>query len=483
MFYLSISLEDTFSDICEEATYKPLSASEFQAELDVQSSRVFVPPVNSLFRKLTGKSFKDYTAASRESSSDVRAYGASHRAGTANDCDLSACHRDKSPPVIKEPPVLKEEYRRPYGKPKMRLARVRPEITHFEGGSKASIKPMKVCVPPENAGGVRKQIGSMSAKSMRNLKRKCAEVKQDAKAWTFALTYGQEFPTADVSKDEFQRLQRWINKTYPEVGGFWKREPQKRGATHYHFLVFIEDDDEAKLIITDICYKWCEIANEIYGEDQHRKSLGVHLHATNCEQMRGKSFFSYLAKYLAKTSEGMPEGYILEKGRGWWGKVNVDAIPWAEKKVREIGMKEVSVLKAKQLERSAYNYRQSVANKSAERATSELSRDGRLVHSFDFHTQMLGRILKSLNLSPVELRKRQRFLIDPEKKFRKAKKLRREGEVTILTIHIAGVVAAWDRFLTDERDLDSRSRIFGDNWTPPVSAFPAEECEKLKAAA
>ena len=376
----------------------------------------------------------------------------------------TACHSDK-PPHLLNPKSRKERQIQ-------RRARRRTGFSHFKGGSKLEMNPMRVPIPPDNAGGKRKKISSMSPKAMRALKRKCAEVDKHAEAWTCALTYGENYPKADISKDQLQKLQRWVNRHFPDIGGFWKREPQKRGATHFHLLLFIDDEAKAKLAINAICVKWCEIANDSYGGDQFAKALKVHTHDSNCQKMVGKSFFSYLAKYLSKGSESMPDDYILECGRGWWGKVNEKAIPFVENVEEELDQKKVSLEKSKQVERACYKYRHHVANKAVERATSELSKNGRLSHSFNFHSQMIGRLLqKSFKESPRKARKRERKILDPEGRFKKARKLTRSGKIVITSVYVDEIKESLDRFIFDSVDLDARSNIFGDSWTPPVSLF------------
>ena len=379
------------------------------------------------------------------------------RAGTA-------CHSAIVPP-------LKKCWRR--------SARDRTELTSFIKGSKLGMKPMKLPITPDTVTSKRGKVTIMSTKSMRNLRRKCAEVRNDAVAWTFALTYGDKFPTAAISKKQFQTLQRWWNKNFPEVGAFQKREPQKRGATHYHLLCFIEDPETAKSVIRAISEKWCFIANSEYGQDQLEKCLKVHLHPSNCQKMKGKSFFSYLSKYLAKGSDAMPDGYVDQGGGNWWGYVNKSSIPWAEKVEEELE-KEIPVAKCKHVERTFYRYRQYQADLASQFATSDLmkhSADSLMGGTFIDHAEHFKPLIsKQLpSASPKQLRKATRSLLDPQKKFKRARKLPRQGAVDICTIHADSIRSAIQRLIDDSADLKARANIFGDAWTPAKSQFTRPE--------
>lgn len=60
-----------------------------------------------------------------------------------------------------------------------------------------------------------------------------------AEEWGFVtLTYGQEHPTPRAAKRDLDRWLKWLHRTYPAAAAFWKLEPQKRAAPHFHLLVW-----------------------------------------------------------------------------------------------------------------------------------------------------------------------------------------------------------------------------------------------------
>ena len=316
-------------------------------------------------------------------------------------------------------------------------------------------------------------------------------------AYTFALTYGEDYPDAKESKEELIRLQRWVCKNFPWLGAFWKREPQKRGATHYHILAFMgEDHEKAKDIAMRILLKWCDIANSKYDPDQYVKALKVHTFIdeenwgtdrdtkSNFQIMRGANFFNYLAKYIAKSQDSMPEGYDLEGGGRWWGYFNRKSIPWGKEFISNYDA--FTRKKNKQLERLIYRIRQSRANAACDNATSDLVKDNKSIWSFNGHAKQaevhLASALKArgIKLTSKALRKQVRKILDPQARWKKAKKLRREGSVTILG-NIEHIKDGINRFMTNHADHNARARIFGDAWEPKTENYEAmKKGQKIK---
>ena len=388
----------------------------------------------------------------------------------------TACHSAISPP----PP------RKRTCRPMKRRVRKSPEFEKFNGANFLQMKPQTQLIRPQKEPSKRGKIESMSHKSMVNLKRKCAQVISSHKAYTFCLSYGEQFPDARGSKDELVRLQRWVSNNFREYGMFWKREPQKRGATHYHILAFLGDDEEAaKEIGLKILIKWCEIANDKYGADQFAKALNVHTFIdeknwgtnadtkSNFQLMKGANFFNYLSKYISKSQDAMPEGYDLEGGGKWWGYFNKSSIPWAESTISNCD--DLDRKKSKMVERIVYRIRQSRANVASDRATSQLVSDCG-AWSFNGHSRLFESAIRERLISvgitptPKRIRKITRQFLDPQKRWRKAKKLRREGSVTLLG-NIDHISSSLCRFMNDTVDHSARSRIFGDSWSPPENQF------------
>lgn len=241
----------------------------------------------------------------------------------------------------------------------LKIQKTNVSIELWPKGSKIKIIPNKTVreknndlleskAPPTKRGN----ITALTWRSMSRLREFLAEVDRDAKAYTFCLTYPEAFPSAYTAKLHFKRLKIWINQNFRDKGMLWKREPQKRGATHFHLLAFLGDDeDKAREIAHDIMTRWCEITTGDYPLTEHKKQLQRHLYfnpeeaklvkegkwgnrpkQNNFSLMIGKSFYDYLGKYISKDSADMPEGYIDEGGGAWWNKINKNSIPMAEKR-------------------------------------------------------------------------------------------------------------------------------------------------------
>ena len=167
-----------------------------------------------------------------------------------------------------------------------------------------------------------------------------ARLHQDAQLRTCALTLPEIFPSADEVRARFKKLCRRWSKRWRHVPALWKREPQKRGAMHYHLLISVEglsaeeEEEFRKWLFTT----WCEINEgppEMYRvhfyQDEKRPWK------SNWQTLRSSRFQSYFSKYLGKM-EGC-EGVECQ-GR-WWGKINADRLPLADRELRQLGVREM----------------------------------------------------------------------------------------------------------------------------------------------
>jgi len=423
----SIGLNSTLSPEHLESSHKP-------------------PHISALDSLTNGKPSRKYSLI--QPSRDGR------KGKKTNDASPTACHSAITPHQIP----------RRYIQPRERV-RQSPAFTEYENSNYLQLMPTTQLEQGGRSESKRGDVTCMSSKSMRNMKRSLAKVRRDLQAFTFCLSYGETFPNAGDSKAEFIQWQRWLCRHFPEVGIYWKREPQKRGATHYHILAFMEGGEEqAKAIGQSMLVKWCEIANDQYGGEQFAKALKVHTHDSNFQRMKGDNFFNYLGKYISKTDGSMPDGYDLEGGGRWWGVINRKAIPYGEEV--ETSHDQLSRKEGKMLERICYRLRQDRASKACDLGTSELVRE-KVINSFNNESQRatveLARALPSMK--PQELRKLVRRNLDPKNRWKKARQLYREGSVTLLgnTEHIKESLSRW---INSDQDKEARSRIFSDDWEP-----------------
>jgi len=132
------------------------------------------------------------------------------------------------------------------------------------------------------------------------------------------LTYPHEHPEdPELCKNHLKALRKRLQRKYGDFAAFWRLGIQKRGAWHFHLLLFVGQSvgsiGELRRFISS---SWHEVTGKV--------SEG-HLHAgTRVEVVkRWKQATSYVERYMAK-SEEFPEG--LQTGR-IWGIWNEELLP------------------------------------------------------------------------------------------------------------------------------------------------------------
>lgn len=154
------------------------------------------------------------------------------------------------------------------------------------------------------------------------------------------LTYGQNWPDAKTAKKHLDNFKKRIARFAPEASGIWRLEFQKRGAPHFHFILF------------NMPYLPKDVLAEAWGEIVGREFWDtsgdlIKEPFTRIEALKTpRRAFYYLSKYVAK----LPEEAVLEDERSeddsgfntvpyftaeewigrFWGILNRDTLPFAE---------------------------------------------------------------------------------------------------------------------------------------------------------
>lgn len=125
------------------------------------------------------------------------------------------------------------------------------------------------------------------------------------------LTYPGVYPDDPAQwKKHLDNFRKAIRRQYPDAWGPWKLEPQRRGAPHFHLLVFgVKHIDKTWLSNT-----WYRIVGS--GDERHRRA-GTQV--ARIASWRG--VVSYAAKYMGKVLDWLPEAWQSGVGR-WWGMFN-----------------------------------------------------------------------------------------------------------------------------------------------------------------
>ena len=130
------------------------------------------------------------------------------------------------------------------------------------------------------------------------------------------LTYPGEWPgdPRRWKRDLVAWLAR-LKRRDPRVWAVWRLEPQRRGAPHYHLLVFGTDWlDKGWLSRT-----WFEVVGS--GDERHLRA------GTQVQLVQSwRRVMGYAAKYLAKDVDQLPEVWRQGVGR-WWGVHRRAAVP------------------------------------------------------------------------------------------------------------------------------------------------------------
>jgi hypothetical protein len=184
---------------------------------------------------------------------------------------------------------------------------VKPERTHVE--RKGSVRP----------GGDREAITAFTGKSKLALKRTFNKLNKAAtsRAQLVTLTYAENMQDAPRAKRHLKVLGDRMRRAYPAAGFIWKMECQKRGAIHFHLLVF----GIKYLPYEWVAQVWMEIVAQ--GAGLSIEQLNNQLNAgTQVKAARNLwEAKSYLEKYLGKTDQ---TGELDEPGR-WWGTHSLEA--------------------------------------------------------------------------------------------------------------------------------------------------------------
>jgi hypothetical protein len=215
-------------------------------------------------------------------------------------------------------------------------------LTIFEGGKLVILGKEKSEDQPENEhekkgkGEVprRGEVKDFSRKSRQRLQRKMATINEDETGGlpdfltlTYPGEYSQDWKRWKRDLDAFIKA---IVRKWPEVWGIWRLEFQKRGAPHFHCLLWdgpgmegleVQDNNGRKIIIADHknahnqeVYSWMsETWFRIVGSEDTKHLLA----GTRIEPIQTwNGVRYYTSKYLAKLPEGdfCPVPYT---GRFW----------------------------------------------------------------------------------------------------------------------------------------------------------------------
>jgi len=238
-------------------------------------------------------------------------------------------------------PYLKGRKGKPYG------------VTIYEGGNLVQLRvPKFKSKITYDEGRNRGKIGEFSYKSRQRMMRKQAMIDQRAAGLPvfLTLTYPEEWAgDAKEWKIQLHHFKVCMVQRFKDVWGLWKMEFQKRGAPHFHLMLWglpkIEGTEHVRK--GKLCWRvlpglsrpedltvfnwlnetWYRIVGS---EDEKHLAAGINLEPV--QSWRGVT--SYVSKYLGKTAGG--EFVPVEHTGRFWGVIQGHKWP-VTKMVLEIG--------------------------------------------------------------------------------------------------------------------------------------------------
>jgi hypothetical protein len=181
------------------------------------------------------------------------------------------------------------------------------------------------CNPPTcRGGGIRDRVRGFSRTSRTNLLRRLASINRTAfkgfrgRMIFVTLTYPHEYPEdPELCKRHLKALRKRLQREFGTFAAFWRMGIQKRGAWHFHLLLFVGQSvgplEELRHFISS---SWFEVTGEVSEGHLHTGTRVVSVR-------RWREATSYAERYMAKPEE-FPEG--LQTGR-IWGIWNEELLP------------------------------------------------------------------------------------------------------------------------------------------------------------
>jgi hypothetical protein len=207
----------------------------------------------------------------------------------------------------------------------------------------------------------RGKIAGFSWRSRIRMQREIAKVLNVAIPSFVTLTYPKDFPNmAEVFKRDFDSFIKRLARKFPNVAGIWKLEPQKRGAPHFHLLVWGADIAELREFVPEA---WYEVVGSCDPNHLawHKGELG------NEHCVRAVESLSHARAYASKYMGKKVDFTCTDWGR-WWGVFFRGRLPNGEKKGNDISDK-----KAIEIIRYMRKFLEHVTKKKIRRSFSSLT--------------------------------------------------------------------------------------------------------------
>jgi len=182
--------------------------------------------------------------------------------------------------------------------------------------------------PEQIGGGKRGVITGFSRQSRRRMFKWLACLDK-SRLWGPPLFITLTYPGGDESdwlpyalnhKRHLDTFCKWLERRSPESFTLWRLEPQKRGAPHYHLLMF----NVPHLPHEVLARRWWEVVGS--GDVDH---LAAGTSVEGCRSWHGAAY--YVSKYLGKESAlevlSLATPQLWQHPGRWWGVRNRKNVP------------------------------------------------------------------------------------------------------------------------------------------------------------
>lgn len=158
----------------------------------------------------------------------------------------------------------------------------------------------------------RGKITSFSKKSRKRLLDIIARLKEGSNALFCTLTYGQRWPSEAIAYTHLKAFVRRVNAKFPRAGVVWRKEYQKRGAIHFHLIIFNVNYIDKNAVAR----AWADIIGDDFCDNS---GDGPRQPFTRIEKLQNKKkAMLYCAKYVAKVpGVGFNDQPYRNTGRMW----------------------------------------------------------------------------------------------------------------------------------------------------------------------
>ena len=204
-----------------------------------------------------------------------------------------------------------------------------PQVVLYSGASYFQVKKNAVqegdadeTEDDESPKAKRSRISEFSKKSRLRLMREMSKFRRDKMPVLVTLTYPAVYSDdPKVWKRHLDNFLKRLSRKFPAVSGVWKLEPQKRGAPHFHLLVW---GAPYSGLFRCVPVMWYQVVKS--GDDKHLRA------GTRVEQVKSRhGVMFYASKYLGKevTADWGCAGRF-------WGVFGRESLPYGDLVIVEV---------------------------------------------------------------------------------------------------------------------------------------------------